>query len=403
MNNKYQIPREKTTQLQQLLRQQEIDGLLILSREASDPILPFLIGDDTVHMGAALFMQDGHHVMITSSADEKKFIPSGIFAEVLTYNKQLDEVLMPVLDRLNPKRLALNISETDVISDGLTYGLYCMLQDMIGAERLAAMEVSSEHLIRELCSVKSDTEVECLRQCIQITNDIYDEVFSRVRCGMTEKEIGDLFVEAMKSRDVCNGLGNPYDYPIVCIVRAGLAHRSPGDTVTVPGDIVICDFSVKYCGYISDIARSAYFLKPGETGAPADIQHAFNTAYNAITATIDFIGVGKQGWEVDAVGRKVIEDGGFPTVRHSVGHPIGRRCHDSGTSLSPKRPTNMASCCRPIGLNEVYAIEPTVIQDGGLPCMLVEENVVIRPEGAEILSRRQTQLYLIPSEETNNA
>ena len=36
-----------------------------------------------------------------------------------------------------------------------------------------------------------------------------------------------------------------------------------------------------------------------------------------------------------------------------------------------------------------------MIQDGGLPCMLVEENVVIRPEGAEVLSRRQMELYLI--------
>ena len=29
------------------------------------------------------------------------------------------------------------------------------------------------------------------------------------------------------------------------------------------------------------------------------------------------------------MGRKVVEEGGYPTVRHSVGHPIGRRCHDS--------------------------------------------------------------------------
>ena len=31
--------------------------------------------------------------------------------------------------------------------------------------------------------------------------------------------------------------------------------------------------------------------------------------------------------------------------------------------------------------------------------MLVEENVVIRPEGAEVLSRRQNALYLIPGGE----
>ncbi len=399
MFDKYQIPREKIRQLEALLARQDIDGLLLVSREAGDPILPFLIGDDTVHLGAAFFMRDGEHIMITSQSDEKKFLQSGIFSQVLTYSKSLEEVFVPVFERLAPRRLALNVSENDVIADGLTYGLYRMLEQMLGKERLSAVEVSGESLVRELCSVKSETEIAYLRASIQITNDIYDEVFDRVRCGMSEKEIGDLFVEGMKARDVCNGLGAPYDYPIVCIVREGLAHRSPGDARTRPGDILICDFSVKYRGYISDIARTAYFLAPGETEPPADIQHAFDTARGAITATIDFIGPGRQGWEVDAVGRKAVEDGGFPTVRHSVGHPIGRKCHDSGTALSPKRPNNMAACCRPIGCGEVYAIEPTVIQDGGLPCMLVEENVVIRPQGAEVLSRRQDALYLIPSGE----
>lgn len=399
MFDKYQIPREKVSQLEKLLNDQEIDGLLLISREASDPVLPFLVGDDTVHLGAAFFMSDGHHIMITSQSDEKKFMESGIFTEVLTYNKGLEETFIPVFQRLDPKKLALNISETDVISDGLTYGLYCMLEKMVGKEKLIQIEVSSESLVREICSVKSATEIEYLHTSIQLTNDIYDEVFAKVKVGMSEQEIGDLFVEGMKARDVINGLGDPYDYPIVCIVREGLAHRSPGKSKTVPGDILIMDFSINYRGYISDIARTAYFLKPGETCPPTNIQHAFDTAHNAISATIAFIGKGKLGWEVDAVGRKVVEDGGFPTVRHSVGHPIGRRCHDSGTALSPKRQNNLAACCRPIGCNEVYAIEPTVIQDDGLPCMLVEENVVIRPEGAEILSRRQEQLYLISSEE----
>jgi Xaa-Pro aminopeptidase len=199
----------------------------------------------------------------------------------------------------------------------------------------------------------------------------------------------------MKKREVCNGLGEPYDYPIVCIVRAGLSHRGPGDTKTIPGDIVIMDFSVKSEGFISDIARTAYCLKKGETRPPVEVQHAFDTAYKAISAVIDFIGPEKKGYEVDKVGRDIIEAGGYPTVRHSVGHPIGRKCHDSGTLLGPRREGGSSAVHREIKENEVYAIEPTIIQDSGLPCMLVEENVVIRKAGAEVLSRRQKALYLI--------
>ena len=174
MFDKYQIPREKIRQLEVLLASQDIDGLLLVSREGGDPILPFLIGEDTVHLGAAFFMRDGHHIMIASQSDEKKFIPSGIFSQVLTYNKALEEVFVPVFDRLAPKKLAINVSETDIIADGLSYGLYLMLEKMLGRERLAAVEVSGEGLIRELCSVKSSTEIDYLRQSIQQTNDNYD-------------------------------------------------------------------------------------------------------------------------------------------------------------------------------------------------------------------------------------
>lgn len=393
--DKYQIPREKIAQLEHMLLDNNIDTLLLLSREASDPILPFLIGEDTVHLGAAFFNKTGKHIMVTSKSDAKKYEASGIFSEVITYDTALPEAFLPVFEGLSPNKLALNISEDDNICDGMTQGLYLILQDMVGKERLTQIEISAEDIIKELCSVKTQAEIEHLRTSIQITNDIYDEVFTRVKCGMSEIEIGDIFVDCMKKRNVFNGLGEPYGYPIVCLVRAGLAHRGPGNTRSIQGDILIMDFSVNYEGYISDIARTAYFLKDGETQPPEDIQHAFNTAYKAISETIDFIGVGKKGYEVDAVGRKAVEDGGFPTVRHSVGHPIGRRCHDSGTSLGRLREGGNKSVSRPIQINEVYAIEPTVIQDDGLPCMLVEENVVIHEHGAEILSRRQKQLYLI--------
>lgn len=393
--NKYQIPKEKQEQLVSMLIEKNIDSLLLLSRERSDHIVPFLTGVDTVGITAFFFNKDGSKVVITSKSDAGNYEESKMFSEVIVYERTLEEKFVEYFNKLNPSKVALNFSTTDTISDGLTLGLYMKLEKWLGKDRIRSVEISSEDIIKELRSVKTQTEIKLLTKSIQITNDIYDEVWTRVKCGMSEKEIGDIFVDCMKKRGVTNGIGSPYSYPIVCIVRAGLAHRGPGDTKTIPGDIVIMDFSVNYKGYISDIARTAYILKADEIKPPKDIQHAFDTAYKAITNTIDFIGEGKLGYEVDNIGRKTIESGGFPTVRHSVGHPIGRACHDSGTSLGPIRENGNKAVYRPIKLNEVYAIEPTVIQDNGLPCMLVEENVVITEDGAKILSRRQEQLYLI--------
>ncbi len=397
--NKYQIPREKISQLEILLNKNDIDSMVIIAREKSDQTLPFLIGSSAIHICAAFFNKDGNHIMIASPSDEKKYMESGIFKEVVVYSSSLWDKFVEVLDRLNPNKIALSTSKEDSNCDGLTLGLYMQLERAIGKERLAALETSSEHIVTELKSVKSATEIECLRRSIKTTTDIYDRVFGEIKIGMSECEVGDLFVQAFRDFGVVNGLVGPYAYPIVCIVRAGLAHRSPGDTKLEEGDILIIDLSIQQDGYISDIARTGYCLRKGESAPPKEVQHAFETAYTAISKTIEFIGVGKAGYEVDAVGRKAIEDGGYPTVRHSVGHPIGTSCHDSGTRLGPIREgADNRSVERLIGLNEVYAIEPTVIQDDKLPCMLVEENVVIREDGAEILSRRQSELYLIAPE-----
>ena len=45
---------------------------------------------------------------------------------------------------------------------------------------------------------------------------------------------------------------------------------------------------------------------------------------------------------------------------------------------------------------QIYALEPTVLQDGGLPCAIIEDDVLLTDDGCELISRRQTALIEIP-------
>jgi Xaa-Pro dipeptidase len=390
------ISSEKLKQAEQLLREQQIDCWLILTREGSDPSLPLVVGARSVHQAAIFICSNGKHSVISSVSDKGNYESLGLFHEVIAYEASIEETFLNQLQYLNPMKLALNISESDHLCDGLTQGLYEWLESTVGREKLLEIEVSSEAILKRLRSVKTQSELECIQQAIEYTTTIFDEVFNQIQCGMTEIEIGQLFVTAMKKRGVTNGLGNSDDPPLVCTVRNGLAHRKPGNYQTQPGDIIIIDFSLRYKDYVSDIARTCYLLKPDEECAPEDIQKAFDTAILAISKSIEALQPGKMGYEVDAVGRKAIEEGGYPTIRHSVGHQIGRATHDGGTILGPRRIPPRPEVEGTIEVNEVYAIEPTVIQDDGLPCILVEENVLVTNEGPRILSRRQTELVLIP-------
>lgn len=391
------IVKEKLEQAVSLMTEKNIDTWLILTREGSDPSLPLMVGVRSVHQAAIFIRQSGEHLVIASKSDTGSYEATGLFTEVRTYEDAMEDVFLPAWSEMKIQSLALNISEHDHLCDGLTYGLYCWLRETIGAEALEAVERSSEEMLGELRSIKTKSEIATLKAAIQITTDIFEAVHPKMQPYMTEQEIGELFVDEMRERGVTSGLGSAYEPPLVCAVRHGLAHRKPSEKTIEPGDIVIIDFSLKYQDYVSDIARTFYFLKPDETGAPADIQLAFNAAHDAISAVIEEIEIGKKGHEIDGVGRKVIEYAGYPTIRHSVGHQIGRATHDGGTILGPRREPPRKAVEGIIRESEVYAIEPTVIQDGGLPSILVEENVLITDEGAQVLSKRQNKLLLVKS------
>lgn len=388
---------EKIQQAEHLLKQHTIDTWLILTREGSDPSVPLLIGVRSVHTAALFIRSDGKHIALTSISDKGNYESTGLFDQVIAYEASLDPVFLKVYQDLNVQSLALNISESDHLADGLTMGLYTWLLDCLGEQEVNRVEVSSEPLLKTLRSQKTPAEIAKVQRAVDETISIYKAVVSNIRCGMTELEIGGLFVEEMQNRGVANGLGHAFDPPLVCIVRCGLAHRKPSHHKTEPGDIVIIDFSLRVDDYVSDIARTLYLLKPGETQAPEDIEHAFQTAKAAIDASIDALQIGTAGWEVDAAGRRVIEAGGYPTIRHSVGHQVGRATHDGGTILGPRRTPPRKEVEGLIAAGEIYAIEPTVIQDDGRPCMLVEENVVVTEQGPVVLSERQLELILIDS------
>lgn len=391
------ISKEKLEQAVKLMQENNIDTWLLLTREGTDPSIPLLVSVRSVHLAAIFIRSNGKHVVLTSASDFGSYKETDLFHEVRQYGTNVEKEFLDLFNELDIQKLALNISESDHLCDGLTGGLYQWLSELIGVETLERIEVSSEKMLKKIRSIKSPEEIKRIKEAVKLTDEIYEAVFKQVKAGMSEKEMGQLFVEEMKKRGVTNGLGHAFDPPMVCAVSHGLAHRQPSDYVIKPGDIVIFDFSLKYKDYVSDIARTIYFLEPDEEDAPADIKHAFDTAIKAIHETIGQMKPGMKGFEIDAIGRRVIEEAGYPTIRHSVGHQIGRNTHDGGTILGPQRIPKRPEVEAIIQVGEVYAVEPTVIQDGGLPCILVEENVLLTEDGAELLSQPQKELVLISS------
>ena len=209
---------------------------------------------------------------------------------------------------------------------------------------------------------------------------------------MTEYQVGEIFLEEMSKRGVVEAGSKELTMPIV--MKERISHRAPGNAVIQKGDFLIMDFGIDYRGYCSDIARTAYFLKDGETKAPKEIQEKFDAAHEAITRASKAVHPGVIGYEVDKVAREYLLSVGMPEITHATGHQLGQFEHDGGAMFAPRWERYGNAPYGTIEENMVLTLEPTILNDDDYS-ILCEEDILVTKDGAEFLSKRQDELVLI--------
>lgn len=130
------------------LRSRGIDTLLMLSREDSDGVLARILDTHVVAQTAIFFNADGRHLVLTGRTDAMAYEGYPFFDRVVAMEDDFPVEFARVFDEVAPAKLALNVCEDDAAYDGLRWGLYAQLEEIVGAERLHAMEVSSADLVR---------------------------------------------------------------------------------------------------------------------------------------------------------------------------------------------------------------------------------------------------------------
>lgn len=390
---------EKMNRAIELLKENQIDMWLFYSRLNQDPSLELMFNTDTEKEVLFVLTARGDKMAFAQAEDAAVYEKEGIFTRVTAVTPDtIMQEFVAVCDELNPNRIAVNDSSDDSRCDGLGLGLYKKVVNALGEDRMNALKTGSYRMLEELRAVKTPSEVAIMEECSRLTTDIYDALFERLHVGLSEIDVGEIMMEECAKRNVCTAFGNPPEYPLVLLVKGGMSHRKPNaKNICLPGDMLVIDFSIRYNGYTSDIARTMYFLKPDEEHAPKEVVDCANAAIRAVGEVMKVIKPGMKGYEVDAVGRKSIMDSGYPNIPHSVGHQVGLEVHDGGTTLGPNKAK--VSCCGVLRKNEIYALEPTVLQPDGLPSAIIEDNVILTDDGCRLISKRQTALIEIPYRE----
>src|SRR5262249_22222462 len=193
--------------------------------------------------------------------------------EVIGYDEGVRQPLLEVLQELNPRQIGLNYSTDDPTADGLTHGMWLLLNELLRDTPYAARLTSAAPLLAKLRARKSPTEIGHIRAAIAATEEIVGLVSERIRPGVSETQLADFVHEQFRGRDL------PSAWPLdgCPIVNSGPesepGHTRPNPNIRVePGHLVHMDLGVKKDGYCSDLQRMWYVRRPGESGPPENVR-----------------------------------------------------------------------------------------------------------------------------------
>lgn len=204
--------------------------------------------------------------------------------------------------------------------------------------------------------IKSQHEIELMREAGKVTGYILKELENVIKPGMSTADINQ-FVEdeiaKAKMTPTFKGYGG---FPAgACVsVNDEIVHGIPSPhRIVREGDIVTIDTGATYQGYVSDAART---YPVGKISAEA--QKLIDVTRESFFKGIEFARVGFRLSDIGHAVQTYAESFGYGVIRDFVGHGLGADLHED-----PQIP-NYGKPGRGPRLAEgmVFAIEPMIAQ-----------------------------------------
>lgn len=383
---------EKINQSVQVLKDLDIDMWLTFVRESEstpDPVSNLIVGSGACWLSAYIIEKDGCTTVLVGQADVPDFERSGLYQNVETYSDSVGAALLAIVERKDPRSIAINYSTSNYTADGLSHGLYLMLCETFNNTPYRDRLISAEEIIRIVRGQKTETEIERIQKAAELASNCWFDVLQIIKPGMSEKEIAAHIIETIR--------GYGCDYSFSPIVNAGTktkpGHGSPTEAILEVGELLHVDFGVRYKGYCSDIQRVAY-VKSGNEDIPGELTDAFNIVCTLLHKAIAMYKPGAKGHEIDGFVRKHLTAAGYPEYGHGLGHQIGQAVHDGGAFVGPLWPRYGQLGAIPLMAGNTFTAEFGVTVDR-IGHVSLEEDLVVTPDGGRLLCQAQTELAII--------
>ena len=388
---------DKVKQAQAILKELNLDAWLIFVRETSamkDPALTLVYGEHDLTWPSVLLItaRKGSYAIL-GRYEAVTAQNLGAYDKVIAYDQDIKKSLQEELLSIQPLSIAVNISEDDVLADGLSHGMYLTLHKLLEGINFQDRITSSINLISALRGRKTKTEVERVKNAILEAQIILNKTIDFAQPGMSESQIAH-YTQDLVLQNKLDFAWTPSNCPIVNAgPGADVGHNAPSTRILQRGQILHFDFGVKKDLYCSDIQRDVYFLAEKESEAPTPVIEAFKIVRKAIQNAFEVIKPGMMGVDVDAVARKTILDAGYKEYMHATGHQVGRIAHDGGCLLGPAWPRYGKTPFLKIEVGQIFTLELGINLDE-YGYVGLEEDILITETGAEYLIDPQVELII---------
>jgi Xaa-Pro dipeptidase len=349
---------------------QNVEGILIYNNGEScnDPSFFYFtqLSRGGIFEGSYVFLTRKNLKVITSQLEEETARAEEIDVEVFTSGKQRDELL---------KEITKGITFLGINHSGLSHADFLSLKDKLPDKEFIDVGDS----ILNLRQIKSERELSKIKEAARIVSEVGENIPNMLKDGMTENELAaKVNFEMMKA-----GASSPsFDTIAAFGPDSAEPHFSGGVRKLKKGEVVLVDFGAKYQRYCSDMTRTFFYGKPEK-----EMMDVFETVLKAQERGIKSIKSGKNGKDVDAESRKVIDSSRFKgRFIHSLGHGVGLNVHDH-PALGPSYDFFLKE-------NMVVTVEPGIYlpKKGGVR---IEDDVIVTKDGCQVITTAPKELQIV--------
>jgi Xaa-Pro aminopeptidase len=352
--------------LRSALKEAEIDALLV-SAPSNVSYLTGFSGDSSsllVGRYRDLIVSDGR---FTTQLEQE--CPE-LEARVRFPGQDMNPMIAEVLELLGLTRVGFEATHLTVAD-----------HDALGVAAPGVAFVAMTGRVEALRQIKDESEIAAIREAIGFAERAFQMLRAGLRDGESEKDVADALEGYLRH---CGATAASFP-PIVAVgANAALPHARPSAITRIgEDDFVLVDWGATGRPYKSDLTR---VLVTGKV--TPKFEAIYRTVLNALKRGIAAIRPGVKAHDVDAEARSVIEEAGFGRFfDHGLGHGLGIDIHEA-----PRIRKGSNVVLEP---GMVFTVEPGIYLPGW-GGIRIEDDVLVTPDGCEVLSHVPRSLEQVP-------